>query len=36
MSGQLDLYRRTGTIGLTQAESTHLHVQSEAITRATG
>lgn len=31
MTGQLDLHRRTGTIGLTQAESTRLHSQSEAM-----
>jgi hypothetical protein len=32
MTGQLSLHRRTGTIGLTQAESTRVHSQSEAIT----
>ena len=35
MTGQLDLHHRTGTIGLTQAESTHLRAQAEAITRRT-
>lgn len=35
MTGQLDLHRRTGTIGLTQAESTHLHARSRAIARTT-
>jgi hypothetical protein len=33
MTGQLDLHRRTGTIGLTEAEAKHLHAQSEAVTR---
>jgi hypothetical protein len=35
MTGQLDLHRRTGTIGLTEAESKHLRAQSEAVTRVT-
>lgn len=35
MTGQLNLHRRTGTIGLTQAESTRLHAQSEAINPVT-
>jgi hypothetical protein len=33
MTGQLDLHRRTGTIGLTQAESARLQSRSEAIAR---
>lgn len=35
MTGQLDLHRRTGTLGLAHADCTHLRARSEAITRAT-
>jgi hypothetical protein len=31
MTGQLDLHRRTGTIGLTEAESAELHTRSKAV-----